>query len=285
MCTKSGEYWFNLIEGQYCKVHQKTIITNYNFECAKKKCNKPITRGIYLIKPIYDDNGNEIDREPYYELECGWCDTHFDDEYKDLIKKKTKNISQNSNKLSLLSLGSSMYQKLDQIADFLMVDEVLVENQPSLINPTMKSISAMLFAYFLMRGIHEKEKTGSIIKSINFCSPANKITVGGEKVGDKLEQTEDNKVYKLTKSLSIKFCKALIADNKDWLQMLELHKKQDDMSDAFLQGIVRTFGSTLPNHYITKINNIDVNKEIPKNKNKKAVKTFKRNGFTSNKNK
>jgi hypothetical protein len=154
-----------------------------------------------------------------------------------------------------------MYQKLDQIPELLMVDEVLVENQPTLINPTMKSVSAMLFSYFIMRGIHEKERTRSNIKSINFCSPANKITVGGKDVDDKLEEAEDNKVYKLTKTLGVKFCKALIADNDDWMKMIESHKKQDDMADAFLQGIVRTFGSTLPDHYASKIKNIDIGKE------------------------
>lgn len=261
MCTKSGEYCSNLIEGQYCKGHQKTITTSHKFACAAKKCNNPITQGLYLLNPILDEDGNEVDQEPHYELECGWCNTHFDDEYRALLKKKTKKISQNSNKISLLSLGSSMYQKLDQIPELLMVDEVLVENQPTLINPTMKSVSAMLFSYFLMRGIHEKERTGSKIKTVNFCSPANKITVGGQEVDTKLEEAAENKVYKLTKSLGIKFCKALIADNVIWLNMIESHKKQDDMADAFLQGIVRTFGSTLPDHYATKIKNVDISKE------------------------
>lgn len=261
MCTKSGEFCSNLIEGQYCKVHQKTIIASHKFACAKKKCGSPITQGLYLIKPILDENGNEVDQEPHYELECGWCNTHFDDEYRALLKKKTKKVSQNSNKISLLSLGSSMYQKLDQIPEFLMVDQVLVENQPTLINPTMKSVSAMLFSYFIMRGIHEKERTGSTIKSINFCSPASKITVGGDEAGEKLEEAADDKVYKLTKTLGVKFCKALIADNDEWMHMLESHKKQDDMADAFLQGIVRTFGSTLPEHYASKIKNVDISKE------------------------
>jgi hypothetical protein len=261
LCNKSGEYCSNLIEGQYCKTHQKTVTISHRLMCVAKKCDKPITQGLYLMNPVLDENGNEVDQEPHYELECGWCDAHFDDEYKTLLKKKTKKTSQNSNKISLLSLGSSMYQKLDQIPELLMVDEVLVENQPTLINPTMKSVSAMLFSYFIMRGIHEKERTRSNIKSINFCSPANKITVGGKDVDDKLEEAEDNKVYKLTKTLGVKFCKALIADNDDWMKMIESHKKQDDMADAFLQGIVRTFGSTLPDHYASKIKNIDIGKE------------------------
>jgi hypothetical protein len=261
MCSKSGEYCSNLIKGQYCKVHQKTTIINHKLACATKKCSNPITQGMYIAVPDFDENGNEDNAEPHYDLECGWCKEHFDDEYRTLIKKKTKKISQNSNKISLLSLGSSMYQKLDQIPDLLMVDQVLVENQPTLINPTMKSISAMLFSYFIMRGIHEKDKTGSTIKSINFCSPASKITVGGQEVDTKIGEASKNNVYKLTKTLGIKFCKALIADNDNWMRMIESHKKQDDMADAFLQGIVRTFGSILPKHYESKIKNVDINKE------------------------
>src|SRR5205823_3374149 len=134
---------------------------------------------------------------------------------------------------------ASMYNKLDAIPELLQVDEVFVENQSTFINPTMKSVSAMLFSYFIMRGINEKDKTESTIKTINFCSPQNKIKVGGKEANDKLEQTQEkNKVYKITKNLAVEFCKALINDNEEWMNMFESHKKQDDMADAFLQGFI-----------------------------------------------
>lgn len=250
-------YACNSIDGQYCLAHQKEINNTNKYICVAKKCTKLIKHGLYYEQPDIDDY------EIQHVLEYGWCNDHFDEEYRALLNKKTKKISQNSNKISLISLGSSMYRQLDKYPELLMVDLVLIENQPTLINPTMKSVANMLFSYFIMRGIHEK-KNNSTISSVEFCCPANKITVGGKKVTKKLEDAAENKVYKLTKSLGVKFCKALISDNDEWLNMLTKYKKQDDMADAFLQGIVRTFGSHLPDHYAEKIKNVDINVNINK---------------------
>lgn len=259
LCDKKCEFVSNHIKGKYCSKHRKTVTSSNNYVCATKKCNNNITRGVFTN----DDTNNQ-------KLNIGWCDEHFDDEFNAFIKKKTKNISQNSNKKSLIAIGRSMYQKLDSIPDFLMVDEVYVENQPTFINPTMKSVSAILFSYFIMRGIHEKTKTGSTISNISFCSPSNKIKVGGQKANDKLDNAEDDKVYKITKDLGVKFCKALIDDNKVDLDTLNSHKKQDDMADAFLQGFIMCFGPTIPQHYADKIKTVDcsdVKKVVKKRKN------------------
>jgi hypothetical protein len=263
MCKKSGAHYSNMFEGQYCNTHHKTIISNHKFMCQTKKCNNIICKGLYLEKPEVDEYGNE-DNETYNELEFGWCSQHFDKEYQDYIKKKTKKISQNSNKISLFSLGASMYQKLDQIPELLMVDEVLVENQPTFINPTMKSVSAILFSYFIMRGVYEKTKTKSTITDVAFCSPSNKIKVGGKSAIDKIEKTKDGdeinnkKVYKVTKNLAVKYCLALIEDNPDYLKIINSYKKKDDMADAFLHGFIMNFGQNLPEYYAEKIRSVDI---------------------------
>jgi hypothetical protein len=211
MCNKHGALWSNLVEGQYCIAHQKKIITEKKYICCTKKCNKVIELGMYLERESLDEDGSP-DGDTHLELEQGWCNEHFDDEYAAFIKKKTKKISQNSNKISLNVLGLSMFKKLDKMPELLTVDEVLIENQPTMINPTMKTVSSMLFSYFIMRGVHEKTRTGSTITSINFCSPANKITVGGKSVGKKLTNANgaDKGVYKITKELGKVFCKALV---------------------------------------------------------------------------
>lgn len=264
LCKKKSEYYSELIEGEYCNSHKKTAMNNNNYRCAAKRCHESITKGIYA-----KSNDKDI-------LVQGWCCNHFDEEYAGYIKKKTKKVAQNSNKISLSVLGSSMYQKLDQIPELLMVDEVFVENQPSLINPTMKTISAMLFSYFIMRGVYEKDKYNSTIKNILFCSPSNKIKVGGQAASDKLESTKTDNVYKITKTLAVKFCKALIGDNQEWINLIDSHKKKDDMADAFLQGFIKVFGSAIPVHYADKINQVDVNasdkKVKPIKPDKKPVK-------------
>ena len=52
-----------------------------------------------------------------------------------------------------------MYKQLDAITEMLHVDEILIENQPTLINPTMKTVASLLYGYFVLRGLVEKEKT------------------------------------------------------------------------------------------------------------------------------
>lgn len=270
LCEKYGEYYSNLIKGYYCKKHQKTICSNLGYVCATKKCKNMITNGVYL--KISQDNNSD-------ELGIGWCDDHYEAEYKDYLKKKTKNISQNSNKIILSFLGQSMYQKLDMIPELLMVDQVLVENQPTFINPRMKTISAFLFSYFIMRGLHEKIKTKSTISDVCFCSPSNKIKVGGKQANDKVANAEDDTVYKITKNLGVEFCKAIIDDNVSYMDMLNKHKKQDDMADAFLQGFIMNFGPVLPAYYGDKIKKVDVDSINNKKKKKeKIIKITKRKG-------
>lgn len=258
MCNNDGIYICNLLEGQYCKNHCKTATKKHNLLCSSKSCKCPIDKGLYLStsnSPDINDN----------QLEIGWCIEHFTDGYDAYLKKKTKNISQNCNNISLCTLGTSMFEQLDKIPEFLQVDEILVENQPTFINPKMKSVSALLYSYFIMRGIVERDKTNSTISNVTFCSPSNKIKVGGKIANNKLENTDKEKVYKITKNLSVKFCKALIDDNINYVNLLNDHKKKDDLADAFLQGIIMNFPK-LPDIYADKINSLDIDDISTKNK-------------------
>lgn len=257
-CKKSSELYSNLLPGQYCRSHQKKALTDKGLLCMAKKCHNEIKYGLYLVKPEHSDNDSVCD-DMAYRFEHGWCDEHYDVEYREFIKKKTKKLPQNSNKISLNKLCEFMYKKMDMMPELLQVDEVLIENQPTHINPTMKSISIMIFSYFQMRGLVEKSKTGSTIRDIKLCTPGRKITVGGEIASQRLKNAKDNKIYKTTKELGLRFCKALISDNENWLKLIESHKKQDDMADAFLQAFILYFGQDIPEYYANKIRAVDTN--------------------------
>lgn len=277
-CKKSGESYCNILSGQYCKLHQKKVMSVKNLICATKKCNNHVTHGLYLSEPMYHYDNDEVCREKIKKYKYGLCEEHHDEEYKLLLTKKTKKMPQNSNDISINIVGAAMYKYLDLIPELLQVDDVLIENQPTIINPHMKAISSTLYAYFIMRGIHEKEKTNSTIKNIDYCSPSNKIKVGGATANKKIENTEEEKVYTVTKNLAISFCKALISDNDEWVQMLESNKKKDDMADAFLQGFIMNFHNKIPEYYAQKIRTVNIDdeqKEPVKRKQKKPVKRIK----------
>lgn len=137
-----------------------------------------------------------------------------------LIKKPTK--KEQSEKRSLINLGRSMYKKLDAMPELLEVEAVVIENQPCMKNPTMKSVQMMLFSYFLMKNV----------ENIQLISARNKLKVyKGE------EMTSTKKTgYAKTKDLGIKYCEEMIKDDAENLKYLKTHKKKDDLCDAYLQG-------------------------------------------------
>ena len=74
-------------------------------------------------------------------------------------------------------LFENIPKKLHELDFLLDVDYVVIENQPSLKNPQMKSIQMILYSYFLMYGkvlnINIKQK----IKDIDFCNASNKLKI------------------------------------------------------------------------------------------------------------
>jgi len=76
-------------------------------------------------------------------------------------------------------LFENIPRKLHELPQLLDVDGVVIENQPSLKNPQMKSIQMILYSYFLILGkvIGNSEITKSYIQNIDFCSASNKLKV------------------------------------------------------------------------------------------------------------
>lgn len=279
MCTtaKPGLFKSNIIAGCYCATHHKTISRRSGYFCAHKKCNEFITYGIY-IKNIDEMVITHV-------LKIGWCDAHYKSEYTRYIKGKTRKISQNANKIPLELIGTSMYATLDSKKDFLQVDEVLIENQPSLINPTMKSVAMILYSYFLLNSIHRRSETKSIVTNLSYCSPSNKLKVGGQKVANTIENARNvsskgdknnKKVYDITKDTGKQICLALISESPKYLDMFRSHKKKDDLADAFLQGFVMNFDE-VPSHYadILKKANITDSATTKKYADRKITKNAK----------
>jgi hypothetical protein len=67
--------------------------------------------------------------------------------------------------------------KLQEINELLNVDYVVIENQPSLKNPQMKSIQMILYSYFIILGKAVNFGEFKNIKNIDFCSASNKLKV------------------------------------------------------------------------------------------------------------
>lgn len=145
------------------------------------------------------------------------------------VNNKIKKVNSISTQRLCIMLCKNLNEVLetDNILD--MIDEVLIELQPSL-NPKMKSLSNMLYSYFIMKGIVDSEK----IKCVKFVNAKNKLKVyTGPNVICKLKSK-----YSRTKFLGKKYCEWIITNNdqSNWLEFFKNCKKQDDLADCYLQG-------------------------------------------------
>jgi hypothetical protein len=273
-----------------CAGHKKKMIPTI------KESERIITIGTNKKTKKNKKNQNEIcdikkcilcDEEAKYELstnnEYRWCVKHYQKNGKAFEKKiVAKKISLvNCNKQPLSDLTEKLYRKLDNETSFLEVNDVLIENQPGLRNPTMKTIASILFGYFHLRGIIDKEKIKSNIEFIKFISPSNKLKIDKEKTNKVINKDdiiknnenvtvkEKRVIYDLTKNLGKEYCKALIDENDR--KILDSYKKKDDLCDSFLQGFQYLF-SPVPDFYVAKLKNVDLANKSNETKTKKSKK-------------
>lgn len=178
------------------------------------------------------------------------CDKHWKMTEKNLIKERSYvPYKLKVDEMSKHDIKVKLIQKLEEHKElFLNVDYVLIENQPmdignsfrnkfkkSTFNPTMKSISDTIYAWFLINGeaLHP-ERINPIVK---FYLASNKLKVNDKQsvFDEKIENS--NKKYKTRKILSVEETINILKHKKEELKHLESFKKQDDICDAFLHAV------------------------------------------------
>jgi hypothetical protein len=255
-----------------CREAKKLLKKGY-ITCEVPKCNNHIDKCVI--------NENNIDSIKL------WCSKCCSSELNKFIKCKTFNFSQDASKFPVYELALSFFKQADKMKHLLDVDAVYIENQPTFIHPTMKTISSVLMSYFLMRGIHEKSTTNSLIKIVKFTSPSKKISIRDntndfnlENKINKTKKTSDKKkIYKITKDIAVEMVKGLLdkLGKTDELKMITTHDKQDDLADAFLHAFVTYYGSDIPDEYSKIVNEMTIPKKNIVNKEKKVKKEKKVN--------
>ena len=119
---------------------------------------------------------------------------------------------------------------LDTKPNFLDVDVVLIENQPALKNPTMKTVQMLVYGYFLVKGI----STDKSLETIEMVNARNKLKAyTGPEISCDIKDKD-----KKTKFLGIQYCDHMIHENthisEEFRTLFKDSKKQDDLSDAYL---------------------------------------------------
>ena len=198
-CGKKATYCLHDSDknmGYYCKTHKDDNVVDIQTYEEKfklliqesKQHKQTCTYEAPKTKNICGKNGKySYDEQIFCEQHKKQFITTTKKELQPVLLKKIKSTS---NDIQFLS--EEMYKKLDAIEDLLMVDDVLIENQPVFKNPTMKTMGSLLFGYFIMRGVVEKDKTKSTIKKVKFISAANKLKINEEE-NKELEKIINNK--------------------------------------------------------------------------------------------
>jgi len=147
--------------------------------------------------------------------------------------KKYEKVKKYKNpKNTIFHISQNLVNKLDEFKFFdRNIQDVIVENQPSLKNPTMKSIQMIVYSYFLINGLCNKD---SSITGLDMINARNKLKVyKGEPI-----ECDFTDRYKKNKYLAVKYCeKMIINDKEEFIDLYNISKKKDDLSDSYLQGI------------------------------------------------
>jgi len=222
----------------YCKVHAKQIQSKpAPFEEYFKPLEKKQIGG---CKFNSCDKNCQVVQQHFLE-KLTYCNVHAKKMYSDIENdmKLTKIKKSNIKNLDFDDTRLKLVMELESRKHLLEANVVVIENQPSFKNPRMKSISGILYDYYMIRGMVDKKITNSNITKVKFMSPSNKIklaTDGETQELVKLKATDESKAYKMTKSLAVKYATEMSKHLPEWLAKFNTHKKKDDLADAFLQG-------------------------------------------------
>jgi len=143
-------------------------------------------------------------------------------------------ILNKASEVNLYNIGLNIKTKFNNLFNNeICIDYVIIENQISPIATRMKTIQGMIVQYFIMSNV--------IVHNIEFVSASNKLKMSYNKTVEEEQQNTENKNnYNNRKKQSVSKCLEIITkmpSYNNFIAYFNQHKKKDDLSDAFLQGI------------------------------------------------
>ena len=157
------------------------------------------------------------------------CQAELTSNYSKKQIRKYKKI--HANRVDLSLLGKNIYKGLSGLKNLDNLDYVLIENQPVLKNPRMKSVQMIIFSFFLFLTVEKDAKHKVVL-----FNPSTKLKIYD---GPEIKSNKKNK-YAERKYLSIEYTKYFLdknKDNKGWVDFFNTNKKQDDLADSYLQAL------------------------------------------------
>lgn len=164
---------------------------------------------------------------------CKWVSCNIDDGKPSYSCRRHRQGPCVKNQMHLQSLNGRLLDALDMLPQLLQSELVLIENQPSMVNPAIKTVQIMLLSYFMSSGVRSP---ASPIKFVQCVHASLKMKACKDTI-----IPPQRTAYKRNKMLSIKTCEDILEKATGclkWLQFYQQHRKKDDLADAFLQAWV-----------------------------------------------
>lgn len=184
--------------------------------------------------------GTECLKKAVYRYQsANYCTAHAKNKQQQSRKQAVPQLiaKQSAASCPTIDLQTTLIKRLSALdAHFghLMIDTIIIENQPAKKNPKMKAIAGTLFDYYLIKGQIERAN-GLLIDCVKYVSPSNKMKLDDQSIVALKNIKTASEKYKYTKMAAIRYTRQLLTTDNQHLQYLETFKKKDDLCDAYLQ--------------------------------------------------
>lgn len=209
----------------YCLKHSKK--QQYQIPSAEQKPSFINKQKIAKLYEIADNQGIKYDPKIKKADLAILINENIQTTYFETIESKK------ANEVDLFNIGVNIKNKFNETfkdeaksgsSDHMgKIDYVIIENQIGPLAIRMKTIQGMIVQYFIMSHLN--------VEHIEFISASNKL---------KDCDTKDKEKYSDRKKMGISKCLGILTSDfrfNEHINYFNSHKKKDDLSDSFLQGL------------------------------------------------
>ena len=214
ICNKPAK--FKKEDNCFCLKHSKK--QKLKIPTAEQKptfINKQKIQKLYEIADCYSIKyENKIKKVELVKLINDYINNNY---FQTIESKKAADVDLFNIGINIKTKFNKLFENEDKI------DYVIIENQIGPLAIRMKTIQGMIVQYFIMSNLN--------VEHIEFISASNKL---------KDYDAKDKATYSDRKKLGISKCLEIITTDfifNEHIEYFNSHKKKDDLSDSFLQGI------------------------------------------------
>jgi hypothetical protein len=214
LCNKPAK--FKKDDKCYCLKHSKK--QEFQIPCSEQKQSFINKQKLLKLYEIADSHNIKYDPKIKKLDLAKLISEHIEKMYFETIESKK------ANEVDLFNIGVNIKNKFNEMfKDEGKIDYVIIENQIGPLAIRMKTIQGMIVQYFIMSNLD--------VKHIEFISASNKL---------KDCDIKDKEKYSDRKKLGIAKCLGVLTTDfrfNEHVNFFNGHKKKDDLSDSFLQGL------------------------------------------------